>query len=279
LVEMPKSVIFSTAYGIVYDTFMGPDSFKNKIALITGSSRGIGAAIARKFALAGADIVLNFRKAGGSSQAQAEKLRDEITSMGRQVLLVQADISSYESVKGLFRAIQEKFLRLDFLILNAAKAPFKPIERLLEREIRSLVDVNYIGNIFCIKESLPLLEQSKGKIVFISSLGSRFYNPAYPLGSMKSAMESVVRDCSETLAEKGISVNAVCGGIVKTDSFKVLRQYWEEVDLLPDHLFVEPDEIAEVVLFLCDRASLGIRGQTIVVDRGLGNSLSRTRKK
>ena len=258
---------------------MGPDSCKNKIALVTGSSRGIGAAIARKFARAGADIVLNYRKAGGSSQAQAEKLRDEIIAMGRQVLLAQADIASYESVKGLFREIQEKFSRLDFLILNAAKAPFKPIERLLEREIRSLVEVNYIGNIFCIKESLPLLEQASGKIVFISSLGSRFYNPAYPLGSMKSAMESVVRDCSETLAEKGISVNAVCGGIVKTDSFKVLRQYWQEIDQLPADLFVEPEEIADVVLFLCDPASVGIRGQTIVVDRGLSNSLSHTGKK
>ncbi len=258
---------------------MRPDSYINKVALITGSSRGIGSAIARKFADAGADIVLNYRKAGGSSQAQAERLADEITAMGRQVLLVQADIASYESVKGMFREIQDKFSRLDFLILNAAKAPFKPIERLLEREIRSLVDVNYIGNIFCIKESLPLLEQSKGRIVFISSLGSRFYNPAYPLGSMKSAMESVVRDCSETLAAKGISVNAVCGGIVKTDSFKVLRQYWEEVDLLPDDLFVEPDEIADVALFLCSSASSGIRGQTIVVDRGLSNSLSHTIKK
>ena len=116
---------------------MGPDSCKDKIALITGSSRGIGAAIARKFALSGVDIVLNFRKAGGSSQAQAEKLRDEIIAMGRRVLLIQADIASYESVKGLFREIQEKFARLDFLILNAAKAPFKPIERLLERELRS----------------------------------------------------------------------------------------------------------------------------------------------
>lgn len=258
---------------------MRSEVFKNKIALITGSSRGIGTAIARKFALSGADIVLNFRKAGGSSQALAEELRDEILGMGRRVLLVQADIASHEALKALFKQISDRFGSLDFLILNAAKAPFKPIERLLDRELRSLVEVNYLGNIFCIKEALPLLEKSRGKIVFISSLGSRFYNPAYPLGSMKAAMESVVRDCAEGLSEKGISVNAVCGGIVKTDSFKVLRQYAEEVDYLPDNLFVEPDEIADTVLFLCDHASRGIRGQTIVIDRGLSNSLYRTRKK
>jgi enoyl-[acyl-carrier protein] reductase III len=258
---------------------MRSEIFKNKVVLITGSSRGIGAAIARKFALSGADIVLNFRKAGGSSQALAEELRDEILGLDRKVLLVQADIASHEALKGLFKQISDTFGSLDFLILNAAKAPFKPIERLLDRELRALVDVNYLGNIFCIKEALPLLEQSKGKIVFISSLGSRFYNPAYPLGSMKAAMEAVVRDCAESLSEKGISVNAVCGGLVKTDSFKVLRQYSEEVDYLPDNLFVEPDEIADTVLFLCDHASRGIRGQTIVIDRGLGNSLYRTRKK
>lgn len=245
----------------------------DKVALITGSSRGIGSSIARKLALSGADIVINYRKAGGSSQAQGEKLYEEIKEMGRRALLIQADISTKESVKKLFNETKEKLGRLDFLILNAAKAPFKPIEKLLERELKQLVETNYSGNIFCIQEALPMLEKSGGKIIFISSLGGRFYNPAYPLGSMKAAMESVVRDCAESLRKRNISVNGVCGGIVKTDSFKVLRQYWENIERLPDELFVEPDEIAEVVLFLCSPASKGILGQTVVVDRGLSNTL------
>jgi len=253
-------------------------TFNDKVALVTGSSRGIGKAIARKFAHAGADIVINYRKAGGSSQAQGNELCEEIRGMGRRAIIVQADISKKESVKKLFQGITEEFGRLDFLILNAARAPFKPIERLLERELRQLVETNYLGNIFCIQEALPLLEKSKGTVVFISSLGSRFYNPAYPLGSMKAAMESIVRDCAESMSDRNISVNAVCGGLVKTDSFKVLRQYWDEIQFIPEELFVEPDEIAEVVLFLCDPASRGIRGQTIVVDRGLSNRLYRSIK-
>ena len=252
------------------------DLFKGKVALITGSSRGIGSAIARKFAVAGADVALNYRKAGGSSQEQGEQLCEEIRAMGRRAFLVQADISEKESVKNLLSEAKEKLGQIDFLILNAAKAPFKPIERLLERELRQLIETNYLGNIFCIQEALPVLEKTSGKIVFISSLGSRFYNPAYPLGSMKAAMESVVRDCAESLREKKISVNGVCGGIVKTDSFKVLRQYWEEIDKLPDELFVEPDEIAAAVLFLCSPAGKGLCGQTIVVDRGLSNTLFRS---
>jgi len=251
------------------------NSFRDRVALITGSSRGIGSAIARKFARSGADVIVNYRKAGGKSQAQGELLCKEIEEMGRRSFLIQADISAKESVRSLFKEIRERCGRLDFLILNAAKAPFKPLENLLERELRQLVETNYLGNIFCVQEALPLLEKTEGKVVFISSLGSRFYNPAYPLGSMKAAMESVLRDLAESLSGMKISVNGVCGGIVRTDSFKVLRQYWEEIDQMPEELFVEPDEIADAALFLCDPASRGIRGQTIVVDRGLSNRLYR----
>ncbi|MEW6601529.1 MAG: SDR family oxidoreductase [Nitrospirota bacterium] len=252
------------------------DILKDRVVLITGSSRGIGRAIAKKCALAGADIVINHRKAGGSSQAQAEELRGEIEALGRRVFMVNADIADRDSVKGMFAEVSAKMGKLDYLVLNAAKAPFKPLEKLFERELRQLVDTNYIGNIFCIQAALPMLEKSEGKIIFISSLGSRFYNQAYPLGSMKAAMESVVRDCSESLRAKNISVNAVCGGIVKTDSFKVLRQFWDNIDLLPAELYVEPEEIADVVLFLCSEASRGITGQTIVVDKGLSNAICRT---
>ncbi len=252
------------------------DGLNRKVALITGSSRGIGKAIARKFAGEGTDIVINYRKAGGSSQAQAEELCKEIEAMGRRTLMVQADISSKESVKNLFTETADQMGRLDYLILNAAKAPFKPLEKLFERELRQLVETNYMGNIFCIQAGLPLLEKAEGKIVFISSLGSRFFNPAYPLGSMKAAMESVVRDCAESLRGRKISVNAVCGGIVKTDSFKVLRQFWDNIDMLPKDIFVEPEELADVAMFLCSQASRGITGQTIVVDRGLSNAICRT---
>ncbi|MBF0317125.1 MAG: SDR family oxidoreductase [Nitrospirae bacterium] len=252
---------------------------------MTGGSRGIGRAIALRFAANGADVVINHRRAetpGSSRTGGIQALCREIEAMGVNAYPVQADISSRESVKQLMAEITDKCQRLDFLVLNAAKAPFKPIERLLERELRELVDVNYLGNIFCVKEALPLLEKKStdndpvvSRIVFISSLGSKFYNPAYPLGSMKAAMESVVRDLSQSLGERGIMVNAVSGGLVKTDSFKVLRQYMEGVEKLPEELFVQPEEIADVVMFLCSDASRAIAGQTIIVDRGLSNRLYR----
>lgn len=249
--------------------------FSGKVALVTGSSRGIGRAVALAFAGAGADVVVNHSKAEGRSKRKAEEVCREIGELGRMALAVPADIASKAEVGEMIDAVSGWRGRLDFLVLNAAKAPFKPIEKLLEREIRQLVETNYIGNIFCIQKALPLLEAAGGRIVFISSLGSRFYNPAYPLGSMKAAMEAVVRDCTESLAERGVCANGVCGGVVRTDSFLVLRQHMEELENIPDELCVSTEALADVVVFLCSPAARGIRGQTVVVDNGLSNRLYR----
>jgi NAD(P)-dependent dehydrogenase (short-subunit alcohol dehydrogenase family) len=254
---------------------METDFFAHKVALITGSSRGIGAAIGRSFERAGSVVIVNYRKPGGASQAGGEKLCAEIRDGGSRALLIEADIALKESVKKMMAEVRQQCGRLDFLILNAARAPFKPLETLPERELRQLVETNFLGNLFCIQEAVPLLAETTGKIVFISSLGSRFYSPAYPLGSMKAAMESAVRDLAESLRSRNITVNALCAGLVKTDSFKVLRQLWDALERVPEELYVEADEIADVVLFLCGPAARAIRGQTLIVDRGLSSTLFR----
>ncbi len=250
--------------------------FSGRAAVVTGSSRGIGNAIARVFAARGADVALNYRKAGGSSEKKARELAEELEGMGRRALVIRADISEKEEVKSLMAQAREGLGRIDFLILNAARAPFKPVEKLLERELRQLVETNYMGNIFCVQEALPALSETKGKIVFVSSLGSRFHNPSYPLGSMKAAMEAVVRDLAESLRPRGIQVNGVCAGIVKTDALKTLRQFWEQLEEMPEEIFIEPEEVAEVVAFLCSPAASGILGQNVVLDKGLSLSLFRS---
>ena len=244
--------------------------FSGKVALVTGSSRGIGHAIAESLAREGADLVVTYRRSGKSAE-RAEALCEQIRAEGRRAVAVQGDISDKQDVKRMVSQGVEAMGRLDFLILNAAIAPFKPLEKLFEKELKQLVGVNYMGNLFCIQAALPHLQESGGRIVFVSSLGSRFFNPSYPLGSMKAAMEAVVRDCGESLRAKGVNSNAVCAGIVKTDSFKVLRQLWEGLERMPEELFVQPREVADVVNFLCSPASSAIRGQTIVVDHGMSN--------
>jgi len=245
---------------------------EKRVALVTGSSRGIGSAIALAFASAGADVIVNHRKKG-TCERLADQVVESIRSLGRRAISIRADISKPDEVQGLLTRVDDEFGRLDCLVLNAARAPFKPIERLLRHELHQLVDTNLVGNLACIKEAAPLLEQTAGSVVFISSLGSRSYLPSYPIGVMKAAMEAVVRDSAETLGSRGIRVNAVCGGLARTDSLKTLRLVWPEIEHVPDEVLVTGDEIAEVVLFLCSPAARGIRGQTIVVDRGLGNRL------
>ncbi|MFI5165790.1 MAG: SDR family oxidoreductase [Thermoanaerobaculales bacterium] len=246
-------------------------SFEHKVALVTGSSRGIGSAIALAFAHAKADVAVNYRSPTGSSPGRAERLCEQIRALGRRAIAVRADIGHAQEVRELIGATVQTLGRLDFLVLNAARAPFKAYERLLERELHELVQTNFVGNLLCLRAALPWLERTAGKVVFVSSLGSRHYSPSYPLGSMKAAMEVVVRDCAESLKPRHVAVNAVCGGVVRTDSFKVLRQVWEGLEALPEEVLVAPEEIAEVVLFLCSPAARAICGQTIIVDRGLAN--------
>ena len=252
---------------------MSESYFQGKVALITGGTRGIGAAIARRFARAGADLVLNHRAATGRPAELAGALCAEIESGGVRSIPVPADISKKDAVKSLFSRVEEEYGRLDILVLNAARAPFKPWDRLLERDLHQLVGTNFLGNVFCMQQALSLLSRQGGAVVFMSSLGSRFYSPEYALGPMKAAMEAAVKHWAESFADREISVNAVCAGLVKTDSFKTLRAVQPELAALPERFFVLPEEVAEAVHFLAGPASRNIRGQTLVVDRGLSNRL------
>ena len=244
-----------------------------RVALVTGSSRGLGSVIARKLSEAGADLVLNYRKAGGRSEAQARALAKELVERGSRAVAIQGDISQKDAVAAMFQEIGAEYGRLDILVLNAARAPFKSIGELLKRDLLELVETNYLGNIYCMQQALPLMQGRPGHVVFISSLGSRFVLPNYPLGSMKAAMECLVKQWAAELQNRQITVNAVTAGLLKTDSLIVLRQYWPAVARLPASAFVELDDVAGVVLFLCTDAARGIRGQHIVVDNGLSNEM------
>ena len=251
------------------------EEFAGKVALITGSSRGIGRAIALRLARAGADVAIHRRSEDGPSRAQSEEVADAVRALGRRALEVAGDIGRKDEVAAFIQQVGEGLGALDLLVLNAARAPFKETTRLLERDLRQLVEVNLFGHIFCVQQALPLLERAGGRIVFISSLGSRYMNPQYPLGPMKAAMEAMIRQWAEELGPKGIGANAVCAGLVKTDSYKTLRRLWPELAGLPEALFVTPEEVAEVTAFLLGPASRAVAGQTIVVDHGLSNRVLR----
>jgi NAD(P)-dependent dehydrogenase (short-subunit alcohol dehydrogenase family) len=252
---------------------MSESDYKDKVALITGSSRGIGAAVARRLAQAGVHLVVNHREGRGRSGQLAGEVCQYAEAEGVRAIPVPADISSKKSVEALFSQVKETFGRLDFMVLNAARAPFKPWEKLLERDLRLLVETNFMGNVFCMQQALPLLSRQGGAVVFLSSLGSRFFNPDYPLGTMKAAMESAVKYWAESYVNEGISVNAVCAGLVKTDSFKTLRMVQPELEKMPERFFISPEEVAEIVHYMVGPASRVICGQTLIADKGVSNRL------
>jgi enoyl-[acyl-carrier protein] reductase III len=250
-------------------------SCHGRVALVTGSSRGLGRVIARKLSEAGADVILNYRKAGGRSEAQARADAKELVEHGIRATAIQADIAQKDAVTAMFQEIGARYGRLDILVLNAARAPFKSVEQLMKRDLLELVETNYLGNVYCMQQAIPLMQGRPGHVVFVSSLGSRFALPNYPLGSMKAAMECLVQQWAVELRDRRITVNAVTAGLLKTDSLIVLRQYWPGVERLPTSAFVELEDVANVVLFLSTDAARGIRGQHIVVDNGLSNELLR----
>src|SRR5207302_10150357 len=140
-----------------------------RVALVTGSSRGLGRVIARKLSEAGASLVLNYRKTGGRSEAQAQALAKELVERGSPAVAIQADISQKDAVAAMFQEIGPRYGRLDILVLNAARAPFKRVGELLKRDLLELVETNFLGNVYCMQPALPLMQGRPGPAVFISS--------------------------------------------------------------------------------------------------------------
>jgi NAD(P)-dependent dehydrogenase (short-subunit alcohol dehydrogenase family) len=202
-------------------------------------------------------------------------VREAVRALGRRAECFDADIAVKSEVEALLASVGTTFGRLDVLVLNAARAPFKSTLRLLERDVRSLVDTTLLGNLWCVQKAAPLLARQGGDIVAISSLGARFMNPDYPLGIMKAALEAFVRQWAEELAPQNVRSNGVCAGLVKTDAYKTMRLLWPGIEQIPDEHVVTPDEVADVVTFLTSPAARAIRGQTLLVDRGLSNRLFR----
>lgn len=241
---------------------------QNKVALVTGSSRGIGRAIALELGRRGADIIINHRR--NSTRAQAEAIDHEISQLGRRTLVIKADVADLQDVAQMFSVIQSEFGKLDILVNNAASAVFHPLLQLEEKHWEHVWDVNLRAVNLCIKHAVPLM--TKGAIVNITSLGSIKYLPNYgALGAAKAAVESLTRSYAVELAP-AIRVNAVCGGLVDETGFSEMMplDVKERItQLTPAGRMAKPEDIAKVVAFLCSDDAEMIRGQIIIVDGGL----------
>jgi enoyl-[acyl-carrier protein] reductase III len=247
-------------------------AFNNKVALVTGSGRGIGRAIALRLARGGADVVVNFFR----NRAPAEEVAEQIRALGRRAAVVKADVGEPEGMERLLAETTAAFGGLDILVCNAASGYNRPV---LEQKIRGwdwTMNINARAALFLAQGAAPLMAaRGGGSIVNLSSPGAGRVLPDYVVvGASKAALEAVTRYLGVELAPLGITVNAVSPGVVETEAlqhFAITR----ESDVLaraaaatPAGRLVTPEDVAELVAFLCTPAARMICGQTIVMDGG-----------
>lgn len=242
---------------------------KQRSLFISGGTRGIGRAITLSQADARTVFFLNYLR----DDESALKVKKEAEKKGAAVHLVPGNVGDAECVESIFKTIREKTDRLDVLIHNAALGVFKPVSELRVKDWDISLDVNAKALLTLSQSALPLMKRHGGKIITISSLGSRRFTPNYgAIGISKAALETLVRYLAVEFAPFKIRVNAVSGGLVETDSLKM----FPDVDAMkkeflrrtPGKRLGKPEDIANVVSFLLSPQADWIYGQTIIADGG-----------
>jgi len=239
-----------------------------KIALVTGSSRGIGKAIALRLAENGVDLVVNYVR----HRRDAEETAALIEAKGARCQVVKANVANDDDVRQMFELIKEEYGRLDFLISNAASGVLKPAMELDSRHWNWAMDINARSLLTLAQQAMPLMPQG-GRIMAVSSLGAvRAVENYTAVGASKAALESLVRHLAVELGPKGILVNTISAGAVDTEALKKFpnRQQILSTALArtPVGRLTTPEDVADVALFLCSHLADMIHGQTLVVDGG-----------
>jgi NAD(P)-dependent dehydrogenase (short-subunit alcohol dehydrogenase family) len=245
--------------------------YAGKVALITGSSRGIGRVLALKLAAGGANVVVNYRK----NAELAEAVVDEVIALGGGGIAVGADVENPDDIVRLFDAVADKYGRLDFFINNAAAAAFKKVIDLKTHHLDRSYAMNVRPFVLGAQEAVKLMDQG-GRIVAVSSYGSmRGFATYAALGSYKAAVESFIRFMAVEFAGYGINVNGVNGGLIDSDSLEYfysipgMAPMQSVLDKIPLGRPGTVDDMANAIEFLLSTRSAYITGQTIVVDGGM----------
>lgn len=246
------------------------NSMKNladKVILVTGSSKGIGAAVAKKIADAGAKVIVNY----AGSQADAEAVVNSIKTNGGEAIAVQADVSKPEQVKALFDQAIATFGRIDVLVNNAGIMITKPIKDTTDEDFTRQFDINVRGVFNTLREASEKLADN-GSIINFSTTVNRLMLPTYgTYVATKAAVEQLTRVFSKEIG-RGINVNSVSPGPTNTELF-VKGKPQEVIDRLasmnPFGRIGEPNDIAEIVVFLASDAAKWINAQNIGVNGGM----------
>jgi 3-oxoacyl-[acyl-carrier protein] reductase len=235
-----------------------------KVALVTGASKGIGAAIARELAAQGASVVVNY----ASSKADGERVVAEIKTAGGEAVAVGASVATEEGVATLFEGVRTAYGRLDILVNNAGVYTFGPLEAVTRADITKMFDVNVTGLIMSSQAALKLFPAEGGSIINIGSIAGEMAMPnSVVYAGTKGALNIITRVLAKELGPKGIRVNAVNPGATATEGFNAMEGSADfetyMVGATPLGRLGQPNDVATVVAFLASADAQWVSGSLI----------------
>lgn len=241
---------------------------RDRVALVTGASRGIGKAIALALAAEGAKVVVNY----ASSSAAADAVVAEIAAMGGEAIALQADVGKADQVDSLFNAVMEKWGRVDVLVNNAGIARDTLLLRMKLEDWQAVIELNLTGVFLCTKAATKImLKQKSGRVINITSVVGEMGNAGQAnYSAAKAGVIGFTKTVAKEVASRGITVNAVAPGFITTDMTADLKVGEEVLKAIPLGRYGQPEEVAGLVRFLAaDDAATYITGQVINVDGGM----------
>ena len=246
-------------------------SFPNKVVLVTGGSRGLGAGILDAFAAAGAACVLNYLDdPGGDNRRDAEATADRLRRHRVPVHVFDADVSQYESVEELMRRVAESAGGLDVLVNNAGIIRDRTVRKMTPAEWQGVLQTNLDGVFYCSKLGAEVLRDG-GRIVNVASIsGVVGFHGQANYAAAKAGVIALTKVMAKELARRGITVNAVAPGVIETPMLKGLKPevLAEYVKQIPAGRLGKPEDVANAVCFLASEESSYITGQTLPITGG-----------
>jgi 3-oxoacyl-[acyl-carrier protein] reductase len=240
-----------------------------RVAVVTGGGRGIGRAVAVRFAEEGANVTISYR----SNDASAEEVAEEVRAAGAQCEIFKGDVSSPEDVDALFRGVRDSFGQVDILVNNAGLTRDNLMMRMKESEFDEVLSTNLKGTYLCTRAALrPMIRARWGRIVNVSSVVGLVGNAGQAnYAASKAGIIGFTKSVAREVAQRGITANVVAPGYVETELTRSLPDDVKDQikGQVPAGRFGEAEEVAEVVAFLAGEGAGYVTGQTVAVDGGM----------